>query len=102
MLPRHQILQSVQHETVGPGWNRGTPVIEIGVVGVVENGCRPDMRVQILDDTADSGGYFVLKWWPGSGGLGPDGMFDDWVESRVALEEYFQELGCQIRWDIDK
>ncbi len=77
-------------------------MIEIGVVGVVENGCHPDMRVQILDDTADSGGYFVLKWWPGSGGLGPDGVFDDWVESRVALEEYFQELGCRIRWDIDK
>ncbi len=73
-------------------------MIEVGVVGTVLNGPHPDMKVQVVDDTADTGGFFVLQWWPGSGGLGPEGVFDDWVESRDALEAYWQESGWQVQW----
>ncbi len=73
-------------------------MIPVGVVGAVQNGPHPDMKVQIIDDTADTGGFFILQWWPGSGGLGPDGMFDNWVESPAALEEFWQEAGWQVEW----
>ena len=73
-------------------------MIQVGVVGSVLNGRHPDMKVQVVDGTADTGGFFVLQWWPGSGGLGPEGMFDDWVESRDALEEYWQEAGWEVQW----
>ncbi len=73
-------------------------MIHVGVVGTVLNGPHPEMKVQVVDDEADTGGFFVLQWWPGSGGLGPDGVFDDWVESREALEAYWRESGWQVRW----
>jgi hypothetical protein len=75
-------------------------VIQVGVVGAVLNGRHPDMKVQIVDDTTDTGEFFVLQWWPESGGLGPEGTFDDWVESRDALEAYWEESGWQVRWVV--
>ena len=69
----------------------------IGVIGSVKGGLHPDMKVQVLED-AGSGGYHILKWWPESGGSGPDGAFDDWVESRAALEEYWHESGWRVHW----
>jgi hypothetical protein len=71
-------------------------MIPIGVMGEVENGPHPGMKVEIESDGAS--GYHILKWWVGSKGLGPNGVFDDWVQSRNELEEYFQEAGWSVRW----
>lgn len=59
---------------------------------------HPEMKVQVVEDSG-SGGYHILKWWPGSGGLGPEGVYDDWVESRAELEAYWREAGWYVRWD---
>ena len=69
----------------------------IGVVGAVYGGPHPEMKVQVVED-GGSGGFHILKWWPGSRGLGPDGVFDDWVESRAKLEAYWQEAGWSVQW----
>ena len=69
----------------------------IGVIGKVQGGIHPDMKVQVLEDVS-SDGFNILKWWPGSGGLGPDGVFDDWVASREELELYWLEAGWQVEW----
>ena len=75
-------------------------MIPIGIVGTVLNGVHPEMKVQVVDDAAATGGFLILTWWPGSGGLGAEGVFDDWVESLVALQEYWVERGLQVRWAI--
>jgi len=76
-------------------------MIPIGVVGVVENGSRPGMRVRVEDDSAASGGIFIFQWWDGSDGPNEGGAFDDWVESLADLEAYWIESGWSVRWERD-
>jgi hypothetical protein len=54
------------------------------------------MKVEVEGDKTK--GFHILKWWPGSKGLGPNGVFDDWVISIESLEEYFQESGWRVNW----
>jgi len=74
-------------------------MIQVGVVGSVLNGRHPDMKVEVIDDTNVTGGFLIFQWWPDSGGPNSHGAFDDWVESREALERYWQESGWLVRWD---
>ncbi|MGL4465453.1 MAG: hypothetical protein ACRDD1_00380 [Planctomycetia bacterium] len=69
----------------------------IGVVGAVSGRLHPEMKVEVVADD-DAGGFHILKWWPGSAGFGPNGAFDDWVESRAELENYWLEAGWTVQW----
>jgi hypothetical protein len=54
--------------------------------------------VGVERDVEDTQGYFVLQSWDGPTGPGRLGVFDDWVETREELEEYFRGAGWQVRW----
>ncbi len=73
--------------------------IPIGVVGKIQNGEHADMRVRVEDDTTNTGGYLVYQWWKNSEGPNADGAFDDWVESKKQLEDYFVSTGWWIDWE---
>lgn len=72
--------------------------IPIGVVGRIQNGTDADMQVRVSDDQVNTGGFIVYTWWKNSGGPNTDGAFDDWVESKEQLEDYFTSTGWIIEW----
>jgi hypothetical protein len=73
--------------------------IPIGVVGKIQNGEHADMRVRVEDDTTNTGGYLVYQWWKNSEGPNAYGAFDDWVESKKQLDDYFVSTGWSIDWE---
>ncbi|MEM1255139.1 MAG: hypothetical protein AAGI69_22105 [Cyanobacteria bacterium P01_H01_bin.21] len=72
--------------------------IPIGVPGHVTNSEQLDHFVQVDDDRDNTGGFLIFEWWEGSDGLGENGAFDSWVETREDLRAYFEEAGWQIVW----
>jgi hypothetical protein len=73
--------------------------IPIGVVGKIRNGDHSEMCVRVEDDTKSTGGYLVYQWWKNSNGPNTGGAFDDWVESKQQLDEYFAATGWSIDWE---
>jgi hypothetical protein len=49
--------------------------------------------VTVVNDQADSGGFFVLY----ENSLGTR-AYDDWVHDRESLEAYFRAIGWQVEW----
>ena len=72
--------------------------IPIGVIGKIRNGEHAEMHVRVEDDAKSTGGYLVYQLWKNSGGPNADGAFDDWVESKKQLEDYFDSTGWSIDW----
>lgn len=67
--------------------------IEIGRLGRVERGRNVGWFILVEDDTANTGGYLVLK------GPTPTLGYDDWVENFDALKGYFEESAWIIHWE---
>jgi hypothetical protein len=72
--------------------------IPLGIEGQVLNGTNPGMKVRVEEDPQSTSGYLIYRWWEGSGGLGPNAAFEDRVESRKLLEEYFAQAGWKLDW----
>jgi hypothetical protein len=73
--------------------------IPFGIHGRVLNGAHPNMMIRVEDDAKDTGGFFIYQWWDGSDGPNEHGAFDDWVESRAALEHYFAHKAWSVEWE---
>lgn len=70
----------------------GSRMIEINRKGKILQGRYQGWQVRIQDDSADSGGFLVLLERENE-------AYDDWVESREALERYFRESSWTIAWE---
>jgi hypothetical protein len=70
------------------------PKIEIGPVGKIVEGDDAGYYVKIVDDEQNTGGFLVITSDSPDFSTG----YDDWVENRSALEEYFVESGWRIEW----
>lgn len=68
--------------------------IPIGRTGKILAGDDAGWYVQVVDDTADTGGFLILT------SMKPDmsGAFDNWVEDLDSLDRYFEESKWQIEW----
>jgi len=73
--------------------------IPLGVRGKVLNGTHPNTMIRMDDDTKNTGGFLIYQWWDGSNGPNELGAFDDWVESRASLEQYFANTGWSVEWE---
>tara|TARA_R110001592_G_scaffold289387_1_gene558572 strand:- start:63 stop:290 length:228 start_codon:yes stop_codon:yes gene_type:complete len=73
-----------------------TPDIRVGKTGVVLVGENVGWQVRIEDDSANTGGFLVLTSRDFSDPSTE--AFDDWVEDKVALQEYFKESGWVVKW----
>ena len=76
--------------------------IPFEVEGIVLNAPHPKMTILVHDDPDETGGYFIFQWWEGSDGPNEHHAFDDWVESCVALQQYFAETGWKVLWGKPK
>jgi hypothetical protein len=72
-------------------------MILIGKRGRIIKGPSEGWYILVQDDTANTGGYYILTSSnPGfSGGEG----FDDWVENRELLERLFETSNWVIEWE---
>jgi hypothetical protein len=73
--------------------------IKMGVNGQIEAGEHFGWFVRVEDDTAGTGGYYVLLFR--SLDPGDSVGFDDWVESVDDVPKLFAERQWKIRW-LDK
>jgi hypothetical protein len=72
--------------------------IRLNAVGRIVNSDRPEHHLRVEDDSDDTGGFFILNWWPGPDEKQALHSFDDWVQSRSDLEQYFANSGWVILW----
>jgi hypothetical protein len=67
---------------------------ESGRVGRIVKGDEKGRYVKIIDDSSSTGGFLILTSDDVEFRVG----HDCWVESRVALEQYFDESDWLIDW----
>lgn len=69
--------------------------IRVGVVGRIKAGEHAGKYVKIKDDAANTGGFLIIVSPRNDFSEG----FDDWVEGRAMLEQYFAEAGWSVDWE---
>lgn len=71
--------------------------IPLGAVGKIVKGEEAGRYVQVMDDTATSGGFLILT------AAEPDmkkNGFDNWVENPEMLQRFFEEAGWVVDWAL--
>lgn len=66
------------------------------VEGTILSGPNTGMRIRVEDDSAGSGGFYVLFWNPGLPNVGGD----YWVERYEDVVVGLEQLGWSVRWDV--
>ena len=69
--------------------------IRVGVVGRISAGDEAGRYVEVLDDSASSGG-FLIQMYERSDRSGEG--HDAWVGSIVDVDFYFDEAGWSVEW----
>jgi hypothetical protein len=65
--------------------------IKINIEGIILKGDDFGMKIKIVDDSKNTGGYLILTYDNIEG-------FDNWVETYFELEEYFKDSNWVIKW----
>jgi len=69
--------------------------IKFGEVGRIVAGQEQGRYVKVVDDVADTGGFFI----PTATALDMhEGSFDSWVENGEMLQRFIEEAGWIIEW----
>ena len=70
--------------------------IEIGKVGLIDEGDMKGWYIRVDDDTINTGGFLILY------NLCPDmsssSGYDGWVENKEYLKDFFEESSWNIKW----
>lgn len=68
-----------------------------GQKGIIIKGEHPGWTVEIVDDTAETGGYFIFIENPNPNS--PDFMgFDWWLEHAANIPGFIEDMNWQIDW----
>jgi hypothetical protein len=71
-------------------------VIKIGKIGIIESGDDSGFQVKVIDDSENTGGFFILT------GINISNqsleVFDSWVANKEELAGYFRESSWVIKW----
>jgi len=71
-------------------------MIEVGRIGLIDQGDDQGQQVRVLDDSANTGGYLIIT---GKKLSNPNAeTFDSWVGSLSELQGFFEESGWLIKW----
>jgi hypothetical protein len=70
-----------------------------GQKGIILNGEDSGWSVWIVDDTAETGGYFVYLEDPNPEPDSPDfTVYDWWLEHAAIIPVFIEDMGWQIKW----
>jgi hypothetical protein len=71
-------------------------VIEIGKIGIIESGDDSGFQVKVIDDSENTGGFFILT----GRNISNQSLevFDSWVANKEELAGYFRESSWVIKW----
>lgn len=71
-------------------------MIKIGKIGIIESGDDSGFQVKVIDDSENTGGFFILT------GINISNqsleVFDSWVANKEELAGYFRESSWVIKW----
>ena len=68
--------------------------VRIGQVGRIIAGDEAGKYVKVVDDKENTGGYLILTANTPDMRVG----FDNWVENKESLSDYFVEAGWSVEW----
>ena len=71
--------------------------IRLDTIGRIVKGEDLGTFLRVLDDSEDTGGFFVLH----SNTVSFMDVHDVWLEDWGALEEYFEAMGWSIDWQVE-
>ena len=66
------------------------------VEGTILSGPKAGMRIRVEDDSAGTGGFYILFWNPELPNVGGDYWIERYEDVAVGLEQ----LGWPVRWDV--
>ena len=71
-------------------------MIEIGKIGIIESGDDRGFQVKVIDDSENTGGFFILT----GRNISNQSLevFDIWVANKEELAGYFRESSWVIKW----
>ena len=69
--------------------------IPLKVVGLIRDGDEAGRYVEVIDDSARTGGYLIFTYADRSRS---PGVFDAWVKTFQNVEQYFAESGWLVDW----
>jgi hypothetical protein len=73
------------------------PTYPLGQKGTIISGAHPGWTIEIVDDTAETGGYFIFIEDPNP--HSPDFMgFDWWLEHATNIPGFMEDMNWQIEW----
>jgi hypothetical protein len=70
--------------------------IEIGKVGLIDEGDMKGWYIRVDDDTINTGGFLIL--YNSCPNMSSSSGYDDWVENRESLKYFFAESSWNIKW----
>lgn len=68
--------------------------IKLGEVGKIVSGQELGRYVKVVDDAANTGGYFIIT----AASPSMRDAFDNWVESGAVLQRFFEEAEWVVEW----
>ncbi|WP_309745452.1 hypothetical protein [Chamaesiphon sp. OTE_20_metabat_361] len=71
----------------------------IGKKGLITNGDMQGWYLRIDDDYQNTGGFLII--YNSSSNLLSGVGYDDWVENKAALQDFFEESCWTIDWNED-
>lgn len=69
-------------------------VIKYDALGKILEGENKGWFIKIIDDTENTGGFYICEFDNAENGQG----FDTWLENEEQVKGYFYESGWKIEW----
>jgi hypothetical protein len=70
--------------------------IEIEKVGLISEGDMKGWYIRVDDDAINTGGFLIL--YNSCPNMSSSSGYDDWVENKKSLKDFFAESSWNIKW----
>ncbi|WP_420320359.1 hypothetical protein [Flagellimonas sp.] len=68
--------------------------LKYNTIGEITSGRNTGWYVKLINDRANSGGFYIYEFKTPDGNEG----FDTWLESEIDVQDFMEESGWRIEW----